>query len=192
MSYKVLIYSCNTIFHIGISLCVKKSIPNTTICKANTLEQAFATKSQFDLYIFDVVNITSLFQIKEQMLVLLKEKKAFFFVENNEFEKFLEFENAIYINKNSTELLVIKQLRLLCKKRKYIIKYRKATKCIVKDNTLSERELQCAKLLMKGYSVTQISKELSLKMSTISTYKRRIQNKTNTKNVVQLIKHYIH
>lgn len=187
MSYKVLIYSGHSIFQIGISFCVKKSIPNTTISKANTLEQVFATKSEFDLYIFDVVNTTSLFQIKEQMSVLLKEKKVIFFVDNNEFEKFIEFENTIFINKNSAEPEVIKQLRLLCKNRKSV-KYRRIYKDVLKNYALSNRELQCAKLLMRGNSVSEISKKLSLRINTVSTYKKRIHNKTNTKNVVQLTK----
>lgn len=52
----------------------------------------------------------------------------------------------------------------------------------------SSREKEIVNLLMRSYSVSQISKELSLKMSTISTYKNRIHKKTNTNNLVQLIK----
>jgi DNA-binding CsgD family transcriptional regulator len=43
-------------------------------------------------------------------------------------------------------------------------------------------------LLMKGYSIVLIFKELSLEMNTISNNKQRLHNKTNTSNLVQLIK----
>ncbi|WP_353079597.1 LuxR C-terminal-related transcriptional regulator [Flavobacterium sp.] len=187
MSYKVLIYSCDTIFQIGISLCVKKSYPNVTIYKANTLEDVFATDICIDLLVFDVLTPADLFQINERILDTLKEIKVVFFVEKNDDNKFSETKDAIFLKKDIKEYEVIKRLRLLCLKRK-LLKNKRKSKNILKDNALSKRELQCFILLMKGNSVSEISKQLSLRMSTVSTYKRRIHNKTNTKNVIQLLK----
>ena len=41
---------------------------------------------------------------------------------------------------------------------------------------------------MKGYSVNQISKKLTLALTTVSTYKARIFKKTRTNNLVELTK----
>lgn len=51
---------------------------------------------------------------------------------------------------------------------------------------LSNRELEIALLLIKGYSTTEISKANNISMSTVSTYKTRIFQKTKAKNLVQI------
>lgn len=53
---------------------------------------------------------------------------------------------------------------------------------------LSSREFECTKLLMKGKSNTEIAKKLSLSATTVSTYKKRVLQKTKTKNIVELTK----
>jgi two-component system, NarL family, invasion response regulator UvrY len=51
---------------------------------------------------------------------------------------------------------------------------------------LSHREYQVYKLLTRGLSVSQIGAELELASNTVSTYRARILEKTNTKNDVEL------
>ncbi len=53
---------------------------------------------------------------------------------------------------------------------------------------LSARELECAKLLIKGKSNTEIAKKLALSATTVSTYKKRILQKTKTKNILEFAK----
>jgi len=52
---------------------------------------------------------------------------------------------------------------------------------------LSNREFEIAKLLVKGYGNTEISAELDLQKSTVSTYKNRIFEKLEIHNVPELI-----
>lgn len=54
-------------------------------------------------------------------------------------------------------------------------------------NQLSERELQVAELLAKGFGNLEIANELSLKQNTVSTFKKRIFEKLNIENLVDLI-----
>lgn len=191
MSYKVLIY-CKSypIVEVGLSFCVKKSIPEAIILKTNSLDFLSTTESNFncDLFIFDVIHPIEINFIGSQIATFFKEEKVVFLVETIEIEKLLNLKNITYINKNSSELEILKCLRSLSKKRKSSIRYTCVTKRIQKNNKFSIREKECANLFMKGYSVSQISKELSLKMNTISTYKKRMLQKTNTTNLVQLIK----
>lgn len=187
MSFKVLIFSRDTIFQIGITLCIKKSYPNVTIYKTSALDQVYVTDKCIDLLVFDDLKLTNLYETKDQFFNILNGRKVVFFTQNMDIENFLDIEDVIYINKDSSESDVVKRLRLLCLKHK-LIKHKRINKNILKNNALSKRELQCAKLLMDGNSVSEISKHLSLRMSTVSTYKRRIHIKTNTKNVIQLLR----
>ncbi|HFK5506789.1 LuxR C-terminal-related transcriptional regulator [Elizabethkingia anophelis] len=52
---------------------------------------------------------------------------------------------------------------------------------------LSHREIQILRLLIKGNSNTDISRELLLKDSTVSTYKKRIFEKLHVHSVLQLV-----
>src|SRR5690606_23433087 len=52
---------------------------------------------------------------------------------------------------------------------------------------LSKRESQIAQSLVKGQSLTEISKAMNLKETTVSTYKKRILEKTGVKTLSDLI-----
>lgn len=154
----------------------------------SSLSQVFTEELNFDLLIFDVYQFTEMSYINEYFVSNLKEKKVVLLVDNIEIEKLLNFKDFVYIYKDSSVIEVVKQLRNLCRKRKQVFKYKSVTKNMNSKIKFSTREKECANLLMKGYTVSQISKELSLKMNTISTYKNRLHRKTNTTNLVQLIK----
>lgn len=192
MNCKVLIYSRHSIIQIGLTFCVKKSISNVTIHRASSLEQvlAFQSNFDFDMFIFDVQQFTEMNFINEQLAAIIKDKRIIFLLENMEIEKKFEYKNVEYIHRDSSETAILKCLRKLLKTRKPVnkIKRKNVTNRFQKEDNLSAREKQCATLLLKGYSVSQISKQLSLRINTISTYKKRIQKKTNSNNVVQLIK----
>ena len=55
-------------------------------------------------------------------------------------------------------------------------------------NQLSDRELQIAELYAKGYGNLEIANQLSLRQNTVSTFKKRIFEKLNVENIVDLIK----
>lgn len=54
-------------------------------------------------------------------------------------------------------------------------------------NLLSNREMEVALLLIKGYGNLEISNELDIKSNTISTYKQRIYEKLNINSLSDLI-----
>ena len=55
------------------------------------------------------------------------------------------------------------------------------------DKALSQRELTVLNYLKKGLKNKEISKKLMLSEKTISTYKKRIMNKLDVNNVVELL-----
>lgn len=54
-------------------------------------------------------------------------------------------------------------------------------------NLLSNREMEVALLMIKGYGNLEISNELNIKSNTISTYKQRIYEKLNINSLSELI-----
>lgn len=189
MGYKVFIFSNHPIVEVGLITCVKKSLPGSVIVKAESLDVFLLNESNFnsDLFIFDVFSIAEMNLINQQLTPFFHQKKVIFFIEENKIE-FSYDNNFIYLPRFSSEREIIKCLRSIFNVRKSIVRYKSVNKRIQNKSKFSEREMQCANLLMKGYSIGQISKELSLKANTISTYKQRLHKKTNTTNLVQLIK----
>lgn len=62
------------------------------------------------------------------------------------------------------------------------------TKDLTPLYSLSKRELQIFKLLAEGNGNLEISNKLDIKMSTVSTFKKRIYEKLNIKTLVEIIK----
>ncbi|MEL1248828.1 response regulator transcription factor [Flavobacterium helocola] len=62
-----------------------------------------------------------------------------------------------------------------------------ANNLIDSKDKLSNREMEVAKLLIKGFGNLEIANKLNLKMSTVSTYKNRIFEKLNVSNVIELV-----
>lgn len=56
---------------------------------------------------------------------------------------------------------------------------------------ISDRELEVLKLISLGKTVSQIAKELSLSVATISTYRSRLLYKMNLKNSAELMRYAI-
>ncbi|WP_415325592.1 response regulator [Chryseobacterium sp. MMS23-Vi53] len=65
-----------------------------------------------------------------------------------------------------------------------------STKEITPLFNLSKREFQIFKLLAEGHGNLEISNNLDIKMSTVSTFKKRIFEKLNVKTIVEIIKLY--
>ena len=52
---------------------------------------------------------------------------------------------------------------------------------------LSKQESLVAELLVQGFRNTEICSEIGIRMTTVSTYKKRILLKTESTNVIQLV-----
>ena len=179
MSFKAVVYSYNPIVEVGLSSLIKKHISNTSILKLKTLDciSSPSFNLNYDVYIFDVFTFTEMQVIALQLAPLIAEKKVVFLVDSPEIEKILPFNNITYLHRDSSALDIVKKIRNLKnlrKKKPANIRFKSEAKCFQKDTTFSSREFECATLLMRGYSTSQISKKLSLAMSTVSTYKNRI------------------
>lgn len=190
MKYKVLVYSYSFVVEAGLTFLVKKSIPNAEIISTKSLDFLPFVQSDFicDLYVFYIFHQSEVNLICNHFSTYFKDFKIVFIVKNSKMKLQSNIIRVNYIYWNSSEDQIIKQLRKLIKMSNVsLIDEQSKTKNIKDLFLLSEREMQCTKLLVEGYSVSQISKQLSLKVNTVSTYKMRVHKKTNTSNLVQLI-----
>lgn len=56
--------------------------------------------------------------------------------------------------------------------------------------TLSNRETEVVRLLIQGHGIAEIARLLHLQISTVSTYKVRIFQKLNVRNIVELVERF--
>ena len=101
-----------------------------------------------------------------------------------------------FLNKNKTPEELIKAIQLVLTGRKYItptVAEQLADLTVFSEDPgharLSDREMQILRLFASGMQVSQIAKEISLSVNTISTYRTRILEKLALKNNAELIRY---
>jgi two-component system, NarL family, invasion response regulator UvrY len=98
-----------------------------------------------------------------------------------------QYPKLLFCQKNANEEHLIQAVELLLNitDQPNILKSSSKTK-----NQLSKTEEQVLQFLLDGKSTNDIAYLLNLKSNTISTYKRRIFDKTQTSNILELSKIY--
>lgn len=188
MKYRVLMCINNSLIKKGLSVFINKCIPDAEISETKSLEflDKSNSKIKYDLFIIDFSYLPKINLIYDAYINFFTEKKVIFLGESLNVERKLDFKNISYLTIQSSESEISKELRLLSRNRKHnTISVPKGNK---NKNTLSVRELEIANYLIQGLTTTEISKELLLKKSTISTYKKRIYYKAKSNNLVEFIK----
>ena len=105
-----------------------------------------------------------------------------------------------YLSKDSADAELVKAIQQILSGRKYItpsLAEQLATQIgnpldKALHELLSDREYETFLLIAKGKTVSQIAKELSLSVPTISTYRARILEKTRMKTNAELMSYAIH
>jgi len=99
-----------------------------------------------------------------------------------------------YLNKDASESEILKSINAIFDEGYYYPSKMMSKLLTSKESNtvekLSNRELQIFKLLAEGHGNIEISNHLDLKTSTISTYKKKIFEKLQVKNVVDLVRIY--
>jgi DNA-binding NarL/FixJ family response regulator len=102
-----------------------------------------------------------------------------------------------FLNKDSAPEELINAVNLILKGKKYISSniVDKLAQSLSRPldqplhETLSDRELQVLKFIASGKTVSEIGREISLTVNTISTYRARILDKLNLKNNAELTRY---
>lgn len=203
MSESILIADDHSIVRIGLSITIKKLRPQATIEEAddfrNVLELIKNVK--FDLVILDVNMPNGNFQ---QTLDLIKlkqpETKVLVFSSQDEHIyaiRYLKLGADGFLHKLADEDKIRKALERMFSRGSYLsdevqeaLVYQSLNKKQAAQNpltTLSSRELDIANMLIAGSALKEISNELNLHVSTVSTYKSRIFKKLDVQSIPELI-----
>lgn len=201
MTKKIVIADDHFVVRLGTTLILESHYKDVKISCAESyteLKEKLYAES-FDLLILDINMPESKYlgMIGEIKIIQPHLKILVFSVYDNDIAVQYIIEGADgYINKLSDENNILEAVQQIFETGTYyspdIVK--KLVSSAKKDTpinpleTLSEREKEIFDLLVKGYGNIEISNELNLHLSTVSTYKARIYKKLNIKNAVDLVR----
>lgn len=207
MSYKILIVDDHMVVKTGVSIILNSEINDLDIQFASTFSETLEKVKQFsyDLIILDI-NIPGGKNIEmiPEIRAIVPEVKILMFSAHEEEFYALRYVSAGadgFLNKLSSEEKLIEAVRSIREFGKYLTEnlIDQLNNNLLNDeplnpfDKLSKREIEIANLLVRGDGNLEISNNLGIQMSTVSTYKNRIFEKLKINNLVELIeKHHLH
>ena len=202
-SLHILIADDHGVVRYGVMLLIKELYPTAILHQAATFNEALKTirNQHVDLLILDI-NIAggNNVQMLHVVKVLQEDLKVLMFSAYSEelyALRYIQAEANGYLHKDSTEQEIKKAITVVLSGKTYVSEAIKDSLIntvfggsVFANNldTLSNRELEVARLLAEGSGVSEISATLNLHISTISTYKIRVFEKLGIKNIAELIR----
>lgn len=204
MPKEILIVDDHLVVRTGVAIVLKEQLENITISNVENFFETIAVLKErpFDLIILDI-NIPggkSTEMIKEIRTIRPESKILMFSASEEEkyaYKYIIAGANG-YINKLCSEDQIVTAVTSVLETGKYI-PIEVATKIVEIGlnktvinplDILSKRELEIAELMITGNGNLEISNQLNIHMSTVSTYKNRIFEKLKITNLVELINIY--
>lgn len=194
---KILIADDHSVVRQGVSLMLRDAFDDIEIEQADSFyETLIAVKEDtFDLLLLDInlpggnnaSMISDVKGINKDINILMFSA----YEEEHYALRYMQEGAKGYINKLSSEEKIIEAVRTVLNGSVYVGEFLKNEyrKGVITNNpldVLSRRELEIARLLIKGEGNLEISNQLNIGMSTVSTYKSRIFEKLGVTNVVAL------
>ena len=182
----------NDITKAGLSSIIRDGIIGCNISFINKSEiiKKIAMHSS-DIAMIEIKNETDLDLIKK--IIEIDSKVKIILLSDKVIQtipiKFFKENNIDFILTSSSYDSIVKQLIFITqqrKKKRDPLRIRKKHKSQNIHNLLSNRELEISFMLVRGESLTSISEKKDLALTTISTYKKRIFEKTKVKNLIEL------
>jgi DNA-binding NarL/FixJ family response regulator len=200
-NYIFLIADDHSVVRQGISLVVKELFSNAVIHTAGSFKDTLKAVNQFkiDLLILDI-NFPdgNSINIIPEIKTIQPDIKILIFTAYDESIYAMRYLNAGvsgYLNKGCTEDEIKQAVKSMVTTGKFVtqsIKDRILDSYISKTpinplEKLSIREVEVARLLIKGYGNLEISELLQIKKTTVSTFKNRVFEKLEIDNLASLI-----
>jgi DNA-binding NarL/FixJ family response regulator len=200
-NFTFLIADDHSVVRQGVSLLLKELFFNAKIYQAGNFKETLKVlrETKIDLLVLDInfpdgnsLNIipeTKTIQPDIKILILSAYDEDIYAL------RYLNAGASGYLSKGSTEEEMKLALKSMMVSGKYItqnIKDRILDSYITKKpinplELLSNREVEVARLLIKGYGNMEIAELLQVKKSTVSTFKNRIFEKLEINNLADLI-----
>jgi DNA-binding NarL/FixJ family response regulator len=203
MIENILIADDHGIVRLGLSLMIKKLRPQASIDEVDNYQKVLETikKNAYDLIILDINMPNGSFQ-ETLEIIKIKCPKTKVMVFSSQDEnlyaiRYLKMGADGFLHKLAPEEDIKKALEKMLYKGSYVSEevkdamvFNTLNRNVPLDNPLeilSDREIEIAEQLMKGIPLKDISNELNLHSSTVSTYKTRIFKKLDIQSVPELI-----
>ncbi len=203
--HKVLIVDDHTLFRKGLKE-ILLDIPYIEECKeAKSGKEALEIlkNESFDLIFLDIAmpdinGIETLIKIKKNYpdtkVVMLS-----MYPEEQYAIRTLKYGASGYLTKSADPDELLKAIEKVIQGDKYIpaafsekiIRQIDKTQHVFPHETLSDREFQVFLMIARGKSLVEISRELSISIKTVSTYRARILEKLNLQNNAEIINYAI-
>ena len=199
---RVLVADDHEIVRMGLIQEIKQLKPQALLYEVEDYDSLYKqiSKNRFDLAILDVKMPNGSFQeAMEYIRFKQPELKILVFSSQDEqlyAARYLKMGADGFLNKHSSKEVIERALNDMLSKGKYLseelkdamifdslTKQKKASPV----ESLSNRELQVANKLCEGITIKEMSDQLHLHTSTISTYKNRIFEKLNINSIPELI-----
>jgi DNA-binding NarL/FixJ family response regulator len=199
----ILVVDDQEVVRYGTTLILQKSIDDVHVSNASSFDDTLKMLSskQFDLVILDIDMPGG---NNHQMLDVIRlrhpEIKILIFSSYDEQIfgwRYLEAGADGFLSKKTGIEEIKNAVKSLLRDEKYLSPLLKQTLLNNAGNKkstttnpldrLSNRESNIMQLLIKGTSVAEIAQQLSLQISTVSTYKKRICEKLQVSNIVEMI-----
>ena len=179
---------------------IHKNFPNAVVTVSSTIESFITTckEQKFDMIIMDLYlqdgNSINVFNV---IKVLQSSSKFLFFSMYPDIvygKRLLQMGADGYLNKAADSAEFLKAVDIILNDGKFLsqnLRISLAQDAIDKReknpfDQLAEREFEILLLLLSGKSISEISIDLNLHLSTVSTYKARLFSKLNVKSVIEL------
>ncbi|MBO9631550.1 MAG: response regulator transcription factor [Chitinophagaceae bacterium] len=198
----ILIAEDHSIVRIGTAMLLRDSVPNAVITDVETFDEVIqeVDRNHFDLLLLDIhIPGGDNFQMIEAVHLRRPGLRILVF---SSYEEQLYAIRSLksgamgYIHKRSSPEEVVKAVKQVLKGEKYISEDVKSqligqllsTGPSQKDSlsSLSNRELEVMRLMLRGASTMEIKNTLNIRDSTISTYKTKIFSKLQVSNLIEL------
>lgn len=200
MNKKILIADDHHVVRVGTSMILKSKINDISIDFAENyteVKQKLASQ-KFDLVILDIdmpestfkLMIKELKTIQEDLLIMI-----FSMYKDNVAMQYIREGAEGFLNKLSDEKTIVKAVNSIFEDGFYyppqiISQIAKGKIGINVAEILSKREFQVFELLAIGNGNLEIANILDIKIPTVGTYKRRINEKLKINNIIELLNIY--
>lgn len=200
---RILVADDHGIVRMGLIQVIQRLKPKAILTEVNDYETLYAHigKEKYDLAIIDVnmpngtvqeaIEIIKIKQPKMKILIFSSQDEQLYAI------RYLQMGADGFLHKLSSSEKINKALNTMLEDGKYIsdeVRDAMVMSSLKKQNSssasiesLSNRELQVANKLCEGIPLKEVSDQLNLHTSTISTYKNRVFEKLEISSIPELI-----
>lgn len=202
VNVRIIVADDHGIVRMGLIQTIKRLLPAATVSEVEDYKSLYKAilKEEFDLAIMDVnmpngsvqeaIDYIKIHQPNLRILIFSSQDEELYAI------RYLKMGAGGYLSKQSSSSVIETALRAMLNTGRYASDIVKEAMFLgsltgtTKDSpfeSLSDRELQIANKIAEGLPLKEISNQLNLHSSTISTYKNRLFEKLNIKSVPELV-----